>query len=69
MSLGATEQGKVHMFTVDLARALPDIKDRVPPRVDWDKIHAEYVQRSRVEAMEAASMTGSGKDDRVAQPG
>jgi hypothetical protein len=56
MFLGATEQGKVHMITVDLARALLGIKDRVPPRVNWDKIHAEYVQRSRVEAMEAASL-------------
>ena len=50
---------------LELARALLGIKHRVPPRVDWDKIYAEYLQRSRAEARAAATETVSAKGDRV----
>jgi hypothetical protein len=57
------------MITVELARALLGTRDRVPPRVDWDKIRAEYLQRSRAQAIAAATRTGSAIiADRVAHP-
>jgi hypothetical protein len=50
-------------MTVELARALLGIKVPVPPRVDWDKICAEYLQRSRAEAKAAATKTVVAKPD------
>ena len=56
------------MITVDTARGILGIRERIRPAVDWDEVHANYVRRSREEATAPTATSGGATAQPAAAP-